>query len=795
MWMKTTVAVVAAILVMGGRPFTPAPRAQLVENDIHIGLLLDIEDRRSLSRDGMVRLMEEIHRVAGVGKTVHFLPEHQRLTSGRADRIVAGYRALADDPEVDLIIAAGAESATAIAAQGPLPKPTIAVGILDPEFQNMPLADPGVSGVENLTYILSGSSIENDLAAFHDLHTFSHLAVIIGGNPAGALDYQAFFNQLVAPYDARAELVFWGSETQVPALGEEVDAVYLTMILDRRPEDIIPLAEVLADRKLPSFARGRPYVDAGMMACTGNDTGQDQMFRKLALNVEGIVLGEDLAAMPVRLSFNDQLVINARTVVRIGLDLSFETLFTAHFVEIEESVSDRLVNLREIVMEGLRNNLDLRIAERNVELAGSDIRRAKSSLLPSMEVATTLLQIDPDAAEAALGRQPERTGAGTGSLQQVVFSEPIFANVRIQRYLAEAARHRADLLALDLVLNLSIAYFDILLAKTARRIRQEELEASYRNLEIARTRSVVGYSGVADVLRWESEVASTTQASIEAYNNLYLAKVQLNRLLNRPDIGEDFDVADVRLTDEAVSRFDPNRLGDLLGNVRDRESLTGFLIDEAHRNMPSVKQLEANRKAADRRQALNRRMYYLPILTLRAQADYTFYRAGKGLPGNSSALTDASWNLGLHLSYPLFQGNQRRIAMDQTAIQQQQLRLQEEQLRQRLSEAVRVRVVNALTRHTNIRFARIAAGSAGKNFELVQDAYQKGQLDISQLIDAQRAAFSARQAEIGAVYEYLISFMQLENSIGAYTMLMTPEEQEAFAGRLQAVFVRRSSLP
>ncbi|MDE2813403.1 MAG: TolC family protein, partial [Gemmatimonadota bacterium] len=146
-------------------------------------------------------------------------------------------------------------------------------------------------------------------------------------------------------------------------------------------------------------------------------------------------------------------------------------------------------------------------------------------------------------------------------------------------------------------------------------------------------------------------------------------------------------------------------------------------------------------------------------------------------------------------TYPLFQGNQRKIAIDQTAIQQQQLRLQEESLRQQLSQAVRVRMTNLVSRRTNIHFAEVAAASAQKNFELVQDAYQKGQLAITQLVDAQRAALSARQAEAGAVYEYLVSYLQLENSIGGYTMFMTPEEQEAFVGRLTAFFAKRKNAP
>ncbi|MCY3771676.1 MAG: TolC family protein [Gemmatimonadetes bacterium] len=800
--MKSIPAIVILIFTLVSlTPWTPVQAQSQVESaqsrqqEVYIGLLVDSGPVTTDPQSSLAQLQEEIHRVLGAERSVHFLPEHLRVTLGQADRVLAEYASLSGDPSVDLIIAVGAVSASTLAAQGALPKPTIAMGIMDTDLQEMPLVEPGVSGVSNYTYILSAGSIQDDLAAFHHIHPFARLAVIVSENLKDALDFQSFFDRLAAPFGARVELVFWGTEAPFPVVSDAADAVYLTMTFERQPQEILPLVSALAERKLPSFARGRHYVDAGMMACIGYSNGLDQIIRKLALTVEGIVLGEDLSAMPVRLNFDEQLVLNATAVERTGINLSFETLFSARILETEESTADRLLSLHEVIMEGLRNNIELRIEQQNVDLAGEDVRLARSSLLPKLDVSTTLLQVDPDAAELARGTQPERSGSGAGSIQQILFSEPAFANVTIQRYLEEAARHRTDLVALDVVLNLSRAYFDILLAKTARRIQRENLEVSRRNLEIARTRNAVGYAGVADVYRWESEVAQATQASIEAFNNLYLAKVQLNRLLNRPDIDEDFDVAEIELGDQMFGRFDPTRIGRLIDNAHDLRILTEFLVEESLKNMPSVKQLEANIRAAERQQKLNRRMFYLPSVALRGQADYTYFRGGKGVQPGPSTLPGVTWNLSVHLSYPLFQGNQRRIAMDQTAVQQYQLRLREEDLRNRLSEAVRVRVTNAVSKRTNIRFARVAAESAEKNFELVQDAYLKGQLAITQLIDAQRAAFSAREAETAAVYEYLVSYLALENSIGAYTMLMTSEELGAFVDRLTTFFDRRSETP
>ena len=781
---------ISAVLAIGLALPLPQAGAQSGESDLHVGLLLDSRPHETDSGSDLESLRDEIHRVLGAGRSVHFLPEHLRFGGGLAD-----YLSLANDPAVDLIISAGPASAAMLAAQGGLPKPTIAVGILDMSLQRMPLVEPGVSGMRNFTYVLGAHAIEKDLEAFHRIQPFRRLAVIVSETLRGRLDFESFFQRLAAPYQARAELVFWEAEAPLPALSDSVDAVYLTTMFEHSPEEIASLAAAMAGRGLPSFAMSRAYVDAGVMGCIGDHDARDQIVRSLALIVEGVALGEELAAMPVHGNLDEQWVLNAATVRKIGLDLSFETLFSARFLKADEPSGAPRFGFQEIIAEGLRSNLDLRIEESNIDLAAQEMRGARSSLLPSVETSATLLQIDPEAAERAFGQQPERTGKATGTVQQVLFSDPALANVEIQRYLAEAARHRADLVALDVVLNLATAYFDILLAKTAGRIQDENLEASRRNLKIARTRHAVGYAGVADVYRWESEVAQATQASIQAFNSLYLAKVQLNRLLNRPDIGEEFEVEDAALSHDLFDGFDPVRMGDLIRRAGDVEILTDFLVEEALRNMPSLKQLEANMKAAERRQRMNYRQYYLPSVALRGQADYTFWRDGKGAPPASAAPLDATWNLALHFTYPLFQGNQRKVAVDQTAIQQQQLRLQEESLRQQLSQAVRVRMTNLVSRGTNIHFAQVAAASARRNFELVQDAYEKGLLGITQLVDAQRATLSASQGEAGAVYEYLVSYLQVENSIGRYTMFMTPDEREAFVGRLTAFFSERKRTP
>lgn len=73
-----------------------------------------------------------------------------------------------------------------------------------------------------------------------------------------------------------------------------------------------------------------------------------------------------------------------------------------------------------------------------------------------------------------------------------------------------------------------------------------------------------------------------------------------------------------------------------------------------------------------------------------------------------------------------------------------------------------------------------AADAAQEGLELTQDAYAKGAVDRVLLIDIQNNYFQAQLAKATAVYNYLLSLLQLERNIGYFFLLNSPEENEAF---------------
>ena len=73
-----------------------------------------------------------------------------------------------------------------------------------------------------------------------------------------------------------------------------------------------------------------------------------------------------------------------------------------------------------------------------------------------------------------------------------------------------------DRIALDVTLETASAYIDVLRAKTQERIARENLRLTHENLERARIRTQVGVASLAEVYRWEAQLAADRQTVIFA---------------------------------------------------------------------------------------------------------------------------------------------------------------------------------------------------------------------------------------------------------------------------------------
>jgi outer membrane protein TolC len=395
-------------------------------------------------------------------------------------------------------------------------------------------------------------------------------------------------------------------------------------------------------------------------------------------------------------------------------------------------------------------------------------------------------------AAASLGQRPERQGVAQVVFSQTIYNDQSWADYRIARNgergrVAERQRTR-----LDVVLRATTAYLNVLRAKALARVERENLSTTRSNLDVAQLRERVGASGLSDVYRWQAELAQSRRRVLDADAQVQVAALELNSSLNRP-LEEAFQTSDAGVDDPALLISDPRLLG-YLGNPASFTVFRDFAVQEGIQASPEIQAVELQIQSEARRGTAARRSFFLPTLTLEGGLSSVLARGGEGAETPSVAGVpinrgpDETWSLQLKAVLPLFTGFAQSARSAKSSSEVERLTTVRQSAALGIAQQIRSALQLAASSFANIAQARLAAEAAGKNLELVTDAYGRGAVNLITLLDAQQAALEANEAAANAVYDFLIDLMNTQRASGAFDLFYSPEEREAYYQRLEAFF-------
>ena len=746
---------------------------------LNLGILTDFE--KSPQIDSVIQVVVgEIRKTLEASRTVELRSENIRYGVGSLEDAFDQYQGLVS--QSDLIIPLGSISLKGSQRSGSFSKPTIGLGVIDPYLQELPYED-GRSKVDNFSYIWAVKDIRTELNWFRDIHPFENLSILVNKQTKITFSQERgikYLDSLETMLSAQIEVVEIDGniEQSLTAMPASTDAVYISYLDGKTVGDIRLIAEYLKNKQIPSFSSQKWHVDNGIMACITDENDMIQAARKLAIMVDEAVSGEPLSEMPVRINFKEDLFINSATTKALDLGLSFDIYFTANFIEEEQTLPSYA--LEEVMEIALQNNFGIKITNQDISLAIQDVKSAKTNVMPTLDLGVNANQIRFEQANEILDF-PERKVTGQLTLDQVIISEKAFAGIRIATYLQKAQEFATQAEILEVLLDTYFDYFSVLAAKTVQAIEKENLENFKTNLELARVRVDLGSASRAEILRWESEVAAASQTVVEASTNLLAAKFQLNTSLANT-LEDEFDIDDIGIDDELYLEFRNNAFSPFVNNPNDLQTVVEFYVDESTKNNPNKQFILEQIKAVERQNIQNKRLFYIPNVALQGQMNQVLARGGRA-SNNSLNIPDNTWNIGVGLAFPIFDANRRKVDYQTSKIQLEQLANNRDQLDQQLELAVRTALLNVVATSTNIDFSQTSADNAVANFELVRDKYQAGDINITQLIDAQQTALRAKQRYAVAVYDYMQSQLQLEFAIGFFSMFATPAELQEFSNR------------
>ena len=382
----------------------------LAAKDIHVALIKDGPTQKEFLSEQSVK--QEIADLLGG----EFLVSFAGADSTTADWTLAGIRRVIEqnyaDPQVDIVVTIGVVSSNEIATRKSFPKPTIAAVTIDPAAQSFPLnQERSRSGKDNFTFIADVKEAGIEVTFFRDFVGARKFAVLIEPLLAESWpEFSALLKQAETNYQVEfIEVPVTDSPSAVvAAIPGEAQAVLVGPLSQYSRQQVRDLAQGLIARKLPSYTfAGEQGVEDGLLVTTNQmSQARTQMARRIAINIQRILLGTNAKDLSVTMQFTSRVIYNQGTGLAIGFAPRWDDILNAKVINQEQFVNRRLFSVQDAVKFAIQNNLNLQVSSFDVDLATKDVQLAKSNLYPSLSLSSAYNQVNEE--QVVVGANPEK---------------------------------------------------------------------------------------------------------------------------------------------------------------------------------------------------------------------------------------------------------------------------------------------------------------------------------------------------------------------------------------------------
>jgi len=770
---------VAEVSLLMGLVAVPVDAALAQGGAVTVALVLDGPAGRMA--DVRERLQRELSAVMGPDRPVRVDADPAFLGDWTADGIREAIRRALSSPDADLVVVFGVVGPRIIAQLGPLPKPTVA-GVLVDRFA-FALPDDSAAAADGLYF--AGPQFSRPPAfVFRDVFRPRRIAVIVPAAlaevspraPARALQEMGLDEAWIVPASADPR----ETAARIP---EGADGVYLLPVQQWTDADVRTFAEALVDRRLPSFSWvGGREVELGILAAATGESLSDRLPRWVAVTVEALSRERPAGVVPSAFLLREQLTLNRVTLERVGVSPRWRALVDAQFVGADTLPTTGRLTLPGAIAAALEANLDLTAAGRGVEAGAATVRLARAPLLPQIGVSASTRWMGGNIFAAAQPYASSGALSGNAGFSMPLYDDRTWANYSVQRSLQQSREYVFGSQQLDVARAAAVTYLGLLGQRTLQRIQRANADLTRSNLEIARIRETTGGGRLAEVYRWQTQLAQAQDALVRTATDAALVEQELNRLLDRP-LTNAVDAADVAVDDPSL-QADAARIATYLDTPRSFETFRAFLVTEAMEASPELRALDAQVAAYERQRTAANRAFWLPSFSLEAGGLYRFSQWGDTRSTGGSGL----WTFAVVGRYPLFTGLSRFAESDRASLEQERIVTEREATRQRVDQRVGAAALNLRGAVVALEVAQEAAEAARRNYALTDESYREGVGAIIMVLDAQTAALTAELRAASAAYEVLVGLADLQRAVGRFDVYGTAEARDAFFARLEAFF-------
>ena len=420
----------------------------------------------------------------------------------------------------------------------------------------------------------------------------------------------------------------------------------------------------------------------------------------------------------------------------------------------QEKPQALVLNLEQALEIALSENPTIKIADSEIEIKRYAKQGTYSSLYPKIDATATYqrmiakqtMSMDFGGVTQTIKVGSDNSFNGGISAAMPIINAQLWESLKVSALDVELAVEKARGSRIDMIEQVTNAYYMVLLAKESRDLYQRVYDNAVSNNRNIVKRYEVGSVSEYDYISSNVSVQNAVPNLIEAENSVVLSLWQLKALLGI-DLEKDIDV---------------------VGSLMDYESVMAYGYDIQQldlSNNSTLKQLELQQEQLDLAVRISK-FANLPTLAINAAFLYT------ALGNDGKFFNKSAWNpysyAGLSLNIPIFAGLSRRASIRQSQINQSNLELQRENIERQLRVGVVQYLNNMQTSVKKFHSSSATVGQAQRGYDIAVKRYEVGS---GTLVDIDNSQLSLTQAELSrnqSIYNFLTAKVALDKVLGNY---------------------------
>ena len=437
--------------------------------------------------------------------------------------------------------------------------------------------------------------------------------------------------------------------------------------------------------------------------------------------------------------------------VRISL-ISFLFLLLMLSLADQGGAAER-ISLKECIETALKSQPQVRVARENVRAGQGRETQAASPYFPQVTASTGYSENHAPLG-GAFGDSTTKSYTTSLSVNQTLYDFGKTGNsYDSAKFGTRSLEQEAERVSQEVVLNVKQSYYALLAAKKLVEVAQKTVEQTESHLKQAEAFFRAGSKPRYDVTRAEVEVNNANLGLINARNGVRIKTIALNNAMG----------IDPGRATEIVEELPPVPVIPPLDRAQ----------TDALKDRPDMKRMDADIDAARSRLSAER-SNYLP--TLSANAAYNWANGTTelgntgsfaGFPVSPKSDVQNSWNAGIMLTLPLFQGGLTSGRVAEAKANLLALEAQRDATKQEVLLEVNQAYADLEGAAARVEVMQKTLQKARENLDVSQGRYKAGVGPYIEVTDAQLSAVNAETDHIKALYDYHLAIAQLLKAMGS----------------------------